>query len=248
MEEEKNMVSYDITDKENSKKVETKTKESHKYRKQNTLKIQKGTEKVIDGYYFSKMNLVSKNIMLMALKNRVDIKSILDETELLMKKDERTNADSSSSWSWMPILEKTMIFLTIIADKLNCNVQEFFIDNEETCKRYVYNLLEEIEDEEWTDGYVDAETGNAEISIRSYDASLNREIKIDYLGDTMDLIISREYYDNIPYYQLSYGSLHMRENTAYDYMIKGAYLLEEEKGKLQELVEKLIEQHTEWIE
>ena len=209
-----------------------KKKQKSKSR-QNTMekpKIPYGTEKVIDIQYFSRMDLVSKNLMFMALKNKIDIGKILCEVEDIMKQDERTNAAINNSWSWMPILEKAMIFLSILADKLNCSVQEFFIDNEEVRKKYIYKLLDEIKDWEWDEGCIDAETGEAEIRICNYgDSEL-----IDLFSPSMDLTINREYYD---------GPLSM-----YDYLIKGAYLLEEEEGKLKELVERLVKEHPEWVE
>lgn len=223
-----------------------KKKQKSKSR-QNTMekpKIPYGTEKVIDIQYFSRMDLVSKNLMFMALKNKIDIGKILCEVEDIMKQDERTNAAINNSWSWMPILEKAMIFLSILADKLNCSVQEFFIDNEEVRKKYIYKLLDEIKDWEWDEGCIDAETGEAEIRICNYgDSEL-----IDLFSPSMDLTINREYYDGVPNYTLSFGDLSIRPLSMYDYLIKGAYLLEEEEGKLKELVERLVKEHPEWIE
>ncbi len=223
-----------------------KKKQKSKSR-QNTMekpKIPYGTEKVIDIQYFSRMDLVSKNLMFMALKNKIDIGKILCEVEDIMKQDERTNAAINNSWSWMPILEKAMIFLSILADKLNCSVQEFFIDNEEVRKKYIYKLLDEIKDWEWDEGCIDAETGEAEIRICNYgDSEL-----IDLFSPSMDLTINREYYDGVPNYTLSFGDLSIRPLSMYDYLIKGAYLLEEEEGKLKELVERLVKEHPEWVE
>ena len=223
-----------------------KKKQKSKSR-QNTMekpKIPYGTEKVIDIQYFSRMDLVSKNLMFMALKNKIDIGKILCEVEDIMKQDERTNAAINNSWSWMPILEKAMIFLSILADKLNCSVQEFFIDNEEVRKKYIYKLLDEIKDWEWDEGCIGAETGEAEIRICNYgDSEL-----IDLFSPSMDLTINREYYDGVPNYTLSFGDLSIRPLSMYDYLIKGAYLLEEEEGKLKELVERLVKEHPEWVE
>lgn len=232
---------------QNSSKQSTKKKQKNN-KSQKSMEIPKipyGTEKVIDIQYFGKMDLISKNLMIIALKNKVDIGKILYDVENIMKKDERTNGKPAinNSWSWMPMLEKAMIFLTILADKLNCTVQEFFIDNEEVCKNYVYKLLDEIEDWEWNEGYIDSETGNAEICIRYYGDNTS----ID-LYRSMDLTISREYYNGIPNYALSYGDLSVRALSMYDYLIKGAYLLEEEDGKLKEVVERLIKEHPEWLE
>ena len=207
-------------------------------------KISYGAEKVIDVQHFTKMDLVSKNLMFIALKNKIDIGKILCDVENTMKQDERTNAVPNNSWSWMPILEKATIFLSILADKLNCSIQEFFIDNEEACKKYIYKLLDGIKDWEWDEGYVDSKTGEAEIRICCYGDNKS----INLLDSSMDLVINREYYDEIPYYALSYGDLSIKPLSVYDYLTKGAYLLEEEEGKLKELVERLVKEHPEWIE
>ena len=50
-------------------------------------KIRYGTEKVIDIQYFRNMHLVSKNLMLIALKNKIDIGKILYDVENLMKQE-----------------------------------------------------------------------------------------------------------------------------------------------------------------
>lgn len=209
-------------------------------------RIPYGTEKVIDIQYFGKIDLISKNLMFIALKNKINMGSILNDVEGIMKKDERTNSKPSinNSWSWMPLLEKAMIFLTILADKLDCSVQEFFIEDEEVCKRYIYKLLDEIKDWEWDEGYIDSETGNAEIFIRCF-----RETSLgDLYRPSMDLTITREYYDEVPIYTLAYGDLSVRALSIYDYLVKGAYLLEEEEGKLKDLVERLIKEHPEWMQ
>lgn len=252
MNKEEKKEKVEMTKQENvvQKPVKQNTKKKQKNKTtQNTMEIPKiayGTEKIIDIHYFSKMDLVSKNLMIIALKNKIDIGKILYDVENIMKQDERTNGKPAinNSWSWMPMLEKAMIFLSILADKLNCSVQEFFIDNEEVCKKYVYKLLDEIKDWEWDEGFVDAETGNAEICIRYY----GDNTFIDLYRPSMDLTISKEYYDEIPNYTLSYGDLSVRALSMYDYLIKGAYLLEEEDGKLKDLVERLIKEHPEWLE
>lgn len=246
--EDKVIVEMNTQENTSQKPTRQNTKKKQKNKSnQNTMekpKIPYGTEKVIEIQHFTKMELVSKNLMFIALKNKIDIGKILCDVENIMKQDERTNAAPNNSWSWMTILEKATIFLSILADKLNCSIQEFFIDNEEVCKKYIYKLLDEIKDWEWDEGYIDAETGEAEIRICCFGGYT----PIDLFSSSMDLVISREYHDGIPNYVLSYGDLSIRPLSMYDYLIKGAYLLEEEEGKLKELVERLVKEHPEWVE
>lgn len=235
-----------VVQKPEKQNIKKKQKDKMSQTTREIPKLAYGTEKVIDIQYFSKMDLISKNLMIMALKNKIDMGKIIRDVENIMKQDERTNGQPAlnNSWSWMPMLEKAMIFLSILADKLNCSVQEFFIDDEEVRKKYVYKLLDEIKDWEWDEGSVDAESGNAEIRIRYY----GENTSLDLFEPSMDLTISKEYYDGVPYYALSYGDLSVKALSMYDYLIKGAYLLEEEDGKLKELVERLIKEHPEWVE
>lgn len=210
-----------------------------------------GTEEVIDFSHFLSADLVSKNIMIYALKNKKDAYKILSDAEDLLKQDIRTNAEVSSldEWSWMPILEKSMIFLSVVAEKLDCTIQEFFINDEDYRKRFVYKLLDEIGDHEWDEGEVD-EDGNATITISDFDRWHHLTDRSHSMGiiDSMDLSVERQVFDDGVNYTLSYGCLTVRVTSAYDFLVKGAYLLEEEKGKLQELVDRLIEEHPEWKE
>lgn len=206
---------------------------------------------IIDRSFWRQSDLINKNVMYMALKNKLDVSSILDEIEDMMKKDKRTNPEPlrDNQWAWFPVMENVMVFLSILADKLNCNIQELFIDNSELCKKYAYQLLDKIDVDEWNEGWVDAESGDTEIVIYRYDWSFLTDRKYDHdYVDTMDLVIGRQYIDGMANYYMSYGSLMVREKSRYDYLTKGAYLHEEEDGNLKEYVEKLISEHPEWAE
>ena len=58
----------------------------------------------------------------------------------------------------------------------------------------------------------------------------------------MDLSIERQVFDDSVNYALAYGCLIVKKS---DFLVKGAYLFEEEKGKLQELVDRLIVNYPE---
>lgn len=196
----------------------------------------------IDLRCFENMDLIIKNIIFIALRNKTDFTSILENAEDLIKKDKRTKPRSKSKdknhWLWLPVLNKAMVFLSIVADMLNCNIQEFFIDNEKVCKEYIYSLLKTFEDSEWC-GNVEKGTGVADISYSCQNID-------NLIYEKMSLTISRDYVDNIPYYLLSCGDLTINASSGNDYLTKGAYLIEESDGELKALVEKLIATHPEW--
>lgn len=238
----------------NTNKNKTSKNTSNQSNTKRTPKRVYGNDNVISQEFFKSMDLVSKNLMLIALKQGKDTKSIINEAEELMNQDRRTNAelDIQNPWSWLPIVEKSTIFLSILADKLNCSVQDFFINDEKATKTYIYKLLDEISDYEWNDGFVESDTGNAEIKIESYEqtvAGVNPTADIlSTLLCPMDLVLYREYHDGVASYSISYGSLLSSIGFSNNYLIKGAYLWEEEKGKLQKTVERLLSAHPEWID
>lgn len=244
-------------EKPNSKKPNMKSKDK---KKQRGLQFPKrpayGTEKVIGIDNFISTDIVSKNLMLMALKRKIDIKRVLLEAEDLMKRDERTNPEPSrdNAWSWLPKLEKSVIFLNILAEKLDCSLTEFFIDDERTRKAFLYKFLSGIEDSEWELKDIDSETGRAYIGISNYGFNF-KEYGYQYsdpLGmcaRSMDLALEKEpQEDGSFWYSLEYGSLNIRPETSYDYAFMGAYLWEEGEGKLKDYIENLIAKHPEWVD
>ena len=213
-----------------------------------------GTEMIINTQSFFNFDIVSRNLMLMSLKREIDIKRIILEAEDLMKKDKRMNPKPSeeSSWAWLPILEKAGVFLNILAEKLDCSLAEFFLDDERSRTAFLHKLLISIEDNEWDIGEIDPETGEAYICINHYGVRF-KEIGYEYhdpMGEhsrRMDLTLEKVPQENGRFwYTLSYGSLYINPRSAYNYVTMGAYLWEEE-GKLKDFIEKLISKHPEWV-
>lgn len=46
-----------------------------------------------------------------------------------MQLDKRTNAPPESDWNCMYDSERVFIFLSMVADKLECNISDLFIDD-----------------------------------------------------------------------------------------------------------------------
>ena len=207
-----------------------------------------GTEFVINGEFFYDTDLVTRNIIYTALKNKKDLFTILKETDELMETDARMNPDPKSEWYGFPLLNKAIVYMQILADKLDCNYREFFLDNSDLIRKFLYKMLDDISLESWN-GDVDEE-GNAEFFIFQFDkrflginsvSGLN-ELHVMNKYGTMDLVIDKEYYGESAHYSLSYGNLTIKQRK--NNIIWGAYLLEEDRGKLRDLVEKLIEMNT----
>ena len=173
-----------------------------------------------------------------------------------MKRDERTNPEPSrdNAWSWLPKLEKSVIFLNILAEKLDCSLVEFFIDDERARKAFLYKFLSGIGDWEWSSKDIDPETGRAYICIDDYGVCFKEDgyQYSDPMGTyarQMDLVLEKEPQDDGSFwYSLEYGSLNIRPETSYDYAFMGAYLWEEGEGKLKDYIENLIAKHPEWID
>ena len=225
-----------------------------KKRKNQSMKnqVKYGNEFVINNEFFFDTDLVTKNIMYMALKNKKDIFTILKEADELMEKDIRINPDPESEWYGFPLLNKSMIYMRIIADKLDCNYREFFLDNSDLIKKYIYKMIDGISLDSW-EGDIDEE-GNADIRIsffdRNYLGTIHGITGLEELHEinkhgSMDLVLQKECIEGTAYYSVAYGSLIIKPRK--NNIVWGAYLMEEEKGKVKDLVEKLIEMNPDWV-
>ena len=229
-------------------KQNNKTKKNHLMQSNDN---EYGTEFIVNDAFFVDADLVTQNIVFMALKNKKDLYRIFKEADEIMKKDARMNPSPDSDWYGYPLLNRAMIYMRIIADKLDCNIQEFFLDNSQIIKKHIYNLLDEISIDSW-EGEFDEESGEAVIRIESFDDKLlGRDINEQTLEarwecKTMDLRLYKEFDDGTPFYSVSYGSVNVDTRDRNNNSVWGAYLLLEEEGKVKDLVEKLIEMNPDW--
>lgn len=216
-----------------------------------------GTEEVVDIHHFIGRDFITKNIIIHALREKIEPVGLLIEAEILMQKDKRTNPSLVSDPRYnprMPKLEWSIVFLSIVAEMLGCSLQELIIFDEAYCKKFAYELLDSImANISYFEGEVD-ERGNAVIEVYpDRNHWLSSYVGVDQrLGGyrcTPVITVEKDVYDDGDVgYALSYGDLTVPKDIFLDYSLKGAYLLEEEKGKLQEFVDKLIIDHPEWKE
>lgn len=218
-----------------------------------------GKEQIIDIEYFVGLpETVMANMMMIAIKNKKDIYEILVECEDKMKKDKRTNPDPKSDWSKMPKLMPAIIFLSLVADKLDCAVYELFIDDFKRREKFVYGIIDYVRDymhsvkySIWDYGEV-AQSGAAYFGIGDFDLAYGMvgTDKVRYpISAGMSLEFVKDVFDNGEVnYAISFGNLTIYNYSKYDYSLKGAYLLEESEGKLKDFIEEMIANHPEWIE
>lgn len=210
-----------------------------------------GVDELIDTHHFVYSNIVMSNVMIIAMKNKKDIYEILTECENTMNNDYRTNAVPKISWSYMPIMDKLMIFMSILAEKLNCNIWDFFANEPTQRKDFVYSLIKQLQAGLYLypdDGEINMDQ-SAEFFYSNFDHTYGMASVIyQPLYCDMALTFSKEIYEDEINYSVSFGNMTINSNTKFDYMSKGAYLWEEDSGELKDYIEKIISQHSEWKE
>lgn len=212
------------------------------------LAIKYGTEELLEIQDFLHYEYVMANIMAIAVKNKKDIFGILRECESLMRKDRRANPVPEEELYRFPKLFFMMVFLNLLAERLECEVYEFFIDNDRTRKRFAYQMVDYArEHKEDCDIDID-DSGFTVISMSSIDQRLemtqeNRMHGFFPDGEIwrmMDLTFEKEIFDDGPNYSVAFGSLCIAPCTREKYCSEGAYLYEEEDGRIKDFVEEMI--------
>lgn len=237
---------------DSASQVQDNTTKKKKQHRQGRIEPEYGTESVIDIEHF--LFHPEANIMKIAIQKKKNIYQILKDCEALMKRDIRTNPDPQSNRS-MPVTVCTSIFYSLLAEKLDCSIQEFFMCDKDANKRFVYSLLDEldkidIDNLEWSFDIDEEDDGYASLSIPSFDYFYGmvpdgkRYAEGDYRQYNMDLELTREKIDGEYYYAISFGDLTIYRDILSNYMIKGAYLLEEEEGKLKDFFERKLKQRA----
>lgn len=210
-----------------------------------------GVDELIDAHHFVYSNIVMSNVMIIVMKNKKDIYEILTECENTMNKDYRTNAVPKISWSYIPIMDKFMIFTSLLAEKLNCNIWDFFVNEPTQRKDFVYRLIKQLQAGLYLypdDGEINMDQ-SADFFYSNFDHTYGMSSVIHQpLYCDMALTFSKEIYEDEINYSVSFGDMTINSNTKFDYMCKGAYLWEEDSGELKDYIEKIISQHSEWRE
>lgn len=198
-----------------------------------------GREYLVDIHHFLYANHVNANIMIYAMKKKKDIVAILNKVEDLMKRDIRINPSPKSQFSYFPKMDNAFRFLSILAEELDCTVNEIMCDDEFMRREFAYDLLDSLQENDFV---CDVDDGYAELTIDNFDFvyDMTPNIYRDF-HDRMSLTITKKTYDDGEVgYALSFGSLLLNDDTKDKYMVKGAYIWEEDEGHLKDFTERII--------
>lgn len=216
-----------------------------------------GKEEVIDPLYFGDYWNIPTNIMAIALKKKINISKVLDDIEMQLLNDIRINPNYKNAiCNQSYILNNSIVALRMIADKLDCSINDLLDFNRNEYKRVAYSILDivkEVPDYELK-GYICNDSKNAVLSIPYFDKYLidgdnciiDEEDEEAYPFD-MKLEIVRIHVNGKPFYYMQYGAelVYMRE--WFEYIPKQASIWGSSSGKIKQVAEGIFKKHPEWI-
>ena len=247
-ESDKKTMDNNSANKDNKKKTNNKKKY---YTASKTLPVKNqsfyGNESIISAEYFDRLsNIFRANVMIKALEKKIDIYGILDECEDIMKRDILVNPPVNGESYNYPRLEKDLVFINLLADKIRCPITELFIENKDKNKEFVYKLIDDEIKPFWEDmfdiyGYDD--TGVV-LWVNDFD----RLYEMTNVNTRITSFMSLSLYKYITkdgkiLYSISFGNFNIPFNLGYQYIFRGAFLWEEEEGRLKDLIEDVIRSH-----
>lgn len=203
------------------------------------------------------------NIFFIAIKNGFNIRRVILECEYEIQFDRTINP---KVLRLEPLkLEKSLIFLGLLAEKMHCKVEDFFSMNEEDRKSIVYDLIIGSKIETcWPMQYGDEEDQLDDDIIDFYDGSIDdKMLDSDYAAykeknkssnisldefkdyrlknyDPYKFFIHKVNIDGVEKYYLEYqpsfyDTIRSDMDMTFEYFYNGADLYSESKGKLAEL-------------
>lgn len=254
----------DVKPTENVEEAKLQPQKKKKKKSQNNQNIpkveQQKKEKVIDDKYFKNTIDWYANIYLIAFERKLDIFDVICECEHLCEEDLRMQEGYRNFFDPVTILDKTIVFLNLLADKMGCDVYEFIFPNSEMRARRVYRILDKL-DEKYCDSIssicafeygVEGEKDEDEEFI--YERfSLNQYMYLDIKTSADDIPeCHMEYYFNKitakdeserPIYTLSVMAKETysltKKSQEFNFMFGGSDIISENEGRLAEFFEKL---------
>lgn len=124
---------------------EEKKIENHCMQNNSRKTKQPKKEKVINDKYFRNTTDWYANIFLIAFEKKIDIFEDICECERLCEEDVRMSDEYSDFFSPVTNLDKTIVFLNMLADKMGCDVYEFIFPSADMRRKRVYRALDIIE-------------------------------------------------------------------------------------------------------
>lgn len=217
-------------------------------------------EKIIDDKYFKNTIDWYANIYLIAFERKLDIFDSICECEHLCEEDLRMQDGYRNFFEPVTVLDKTIVFLNLLADKMGCDVYEFIFPNSEMRSRRVYRILDKL-DERYCNSISSTcafeygvEGENDEDEEYIYERfSLNQYIYLDLKTSVDDIPeCHMEYYFNKitakddserPIYTLSVMAKDnytlTKKNQVFNFMFGGADIISENEGRLADFFENL---------
>lgn len=107
----------------------------------NTKSTIEKTQVIPDKYFVATFDLYA-NIFTIAFEKGVDVFDYVCECEKLFSEDKYINRTQHPFE--LNNMEKTHIYLHMLADKMGCEIYEFFIMNEDMRQKRIYNVLKNI--------------------------------------------------------------------------------------------------------
>lgn len=141
--------------------------------------------------------------------------------------------------------------MSLLAEKLNCNIWDFFVNEPTQRKSFVYDLIKQLQAGLYLypdEGEINMDQ-SAEFSYSNFDHTYGMSSVIHQpFYRNMALTFSKEIYEDEIDYSVSFGDMTINSNTKLNYICKGAYLWQESSGELKDYIENIISQHSEWRE
>ena len=219
-------------------------------------------EKVIDDKYFKNTVDWYANIYLIAFERKLDIFDAICECESLCEEDLRMSDGYRNFFDPVTVLDKTIVFLNMLADKMGCDVYEFIFPNAEMRSRRVYRILDKLDERYCSDisavcafEYGVAGEGedeeDEEYIVESFSLNNFMYMNINRKVDDIPECHMEYYFNKItakdgsekPIYTCSvmakeHYSLSSKSQT-FNFMFGGSDIISEKEGRLADFFEKL---------
>lgn len=220
---------------------------------------------LIDKTDFSRIHNIYANIFMLAFERKIDIAEMVKECEHLMAKDKTIDRECFC----FNAIEKSYVFLDMLATKMNCNISEFFSLNQETRNQKIYVILEGILEEcKKTDyiqgvvsfgrsmcedeyGIVESEDFDEDVSVTRLSINPYFYLDIDGINASPDDIpeCGMEYYiDRVKepttekeHYCFVVSAWKSPLHPAFGYMHSGCVLHKETEGRMKDFFEATLE-------
>lgn len=251
--ESKNHIAGNVCENSNIQPQKSNKKEWENQNRNKHQKERPGKTKIIDDMYFRNTIDWYANIYLLAFERKLDIYDDICECEYLCEQDIRMSEKYLNSLEPITVIDKTSVFLNLLADRMGCDVCEFIIPNNESRSKRVYRLLDKLEKTYCNSKSV---TYAFEYSVEEDEEyicerlSLNQFMYLDLpVSDGKFPKCNMEYYfDKLTFedekqkpiytFNVTTRVFHPYNNQCFNFMYGGAEIISETQGRLKDFFER----------